>query len=637
MTRYTVIMFLMMVLAVWPGYANAGWKADIGYTDLSDALGVSLPDGSGIDVTQVESYSSGHYMPDTGNSDFSGKTITDQTGSDTGFSSHATTVGRNFYGNTVSIAPGITIIDVYETVDWLQDGFLNAGRLAQPGTTTSQIANHSYSGSFGGDDIDSQTLRRLDWVIETNNYFQCVGLQNSASVNSVLPGSAFNALTVGKIDGNHSRTSVSLVDSYSDTVYEAIRVKPDVVAPLGVTSVTTAVGSGAIALLMDAGSGSTNADNAEVLKAALMAGAHRRTRCDCDAGDYIGDYRAEATDQTDNGLDKRFGAGQLNIYESYYIIDAGEQNSGGSIGVYGFDYNPAFGGLSGSNAVETYSFTGDAAHSWLAVSLVWHVDIDGGNPALFNGDAIFYDMDLVLYDVTDGQEVASAKSAWDNTENLWVPVTAGHQYEIRVQRGSGQAAFLWDYGLAWRLVPDETGDQDGDGLPDTWETQYGLDNTDPADALNDGDADGLTNLEEFCRGTDPTKTDTDGDGLADGAEFAIWQDSCVDSDGDGLANLVDADSDNDKINDGAEYNYWGTDWDGDYDGDGLYNLIDPDSDNDGYLDGREIEKGADPADENDFPAYAVPGVGVGGLAIGVFGLLCLGACMIIRSRFIQSR
>ncbi|MDY6832593.1 MAG: hypothetical protein SWC96_12285 [Thermodesulfobacteriota bacterium] len=619
-----IALILVPVLLAGAMHAYGDYKDDIGHTRLSGELGEALPDGTGIAVTQVEAFYNGHWMPDTGHSDFTGKTITDKiTPPDTGTSSHATSVGRNFYGNSLSLGPGITTIDVYEANNWFQTGFLNLGQPEPPGSSSSRIANHSYVGGLDGGNIDSQALRRLDWVIEENGYIQCVGLTGAP-----LLGSAFNAITVGSTYGSLSRTSVSLVDSYGDTVYEPVRIKPDLMAPLGSQSATTALGSSAIALLLDAGDAPgrpdlLNAGHPEVVKAALMAGASRRTACKCDDGYYIGDYRADAADRADNGLDKRLGAGQLNIYESYHIIAAGEQNSGGSIGVYGFDYNPAFGGLEGSSTTETYAFTADADHSRLIVALVWHVDIDGGAPDAFNGAATYHNMDLVLYDATDSREAASARSAWDNTEHLWAPVTAGHQYEIRVQKGTGQADFLWDYGLAWRLVPDAPGDQDGDGLPDTWETQYGLNPADSMDALSDGDADDLTGLEEYCRGTDPAKTDTDGDGMADGAEFDLWQDSCADSDGDGPVNLVDADSDNDGINDGPEYEYWGDNWDKDIDGDGLYNLIDPDADGDGGLDGIEIAGGFDPADPASH-CESVPAISSGGAVCVLLGLVAMG-------------
>lgn len=46
-------------------------------------------------------------------------------------------------------------------------------------------------------------------------------------------------------------------------------------------------------------------------------------------------------------------------------------------------------------------------------------------------------------------------------------------------------------------------DTDGDGMPDTWELQYGLDSLNPSDAAGDADDDGFTNLEEYLAGTDP--------------------------------------------------------------------------------------------------------------------------------------
>src|SRR5690606_529652 len=51
--------------------------------------------------------------------------------------------------------------------------------------------------------------------------------------------------------------------------------------------------------------------------------------------------------------------------------------------------------------------------------------------------------------------------------------------------------------------PIPTGDSDGDGIADTWETEHGLDPTDPADALLDPDGDGANNLEEYLSGTLP--------------------------------------------------------------------------------------------------------------------------------------
>ncbi|MGD9036657.1 MAG: DUF2341 domain-containing protein, partial [Syntrophobacterales bacterium] len=67
-------------------------------------------------------------------------------------------------------------------------------------------------------------------------------------------------------------------------------------------------------------------------------------------------------------------------------------------------------------------------------------------------------------------------------------------------------------------------DWDGDGLPDDWEIAHGL-NPGFNDANLDSDGDGLTNWEEYLRGTDPFNPDTDGDGILDGEDWETDTDS----------------------------------------------------------------------------------------------------------------
>jgi len=62
-------------------------------------------------------------------------------------------------------------------------------------------------------------------------------------------------------------------------------------------------------------------------------------------------------------------------------------------------------------------------------------------------------------------------------------------------------------------------DQDSDGMPGTWESEHGLNPSDPSDADLDNDNDGLTNKEEYQYNTDPNNKDSDNDKYTDKVEI----------------------------------------------------------------------------------------------------------------------
>ncbi len=83
------------------------------------------------------------------------------------------------------------------------------------------------------------------------------------------------------------------------------------------------------------------------------------------------------------------------------------------------------------------------------------------------------------------------------------------------------------------ITKSDSEDVDGDGLPNVWEIHFGLDPFNPTDAQLDTDGDYLTNLDEYLLGTDPTKFDTDNDGVVDNVDaFPTDPAASIDSDSD---------------------------------------------------------------------------------------------------------
>ena len=85
-------------------------------------------------------------------------------------------------------------------------------------------------------------------------------------------------------------------------------------------------------------------------------------------------------------------------------------------------------------------------------------------------------------------------------------------------------------------------DMDNDGMDDQWELAHSLSPDDSTDAGEDLDGDGLTNLEEFLLGSNPTTVDTDADGVNDNLDVdplnnKRWTNT--DTDGDGFTDDVE--------------------------------------------------------------------------------------------------
>jgi hypothetical protein len=473
-------------------------KEWVGFTELLaelSAAGRIVPDGANIRVAQVEAglQADMSWMPDDSLPAFSGKDLIPVSGQTSTTSGHADIVGQLFFGTGTSFSPGIAVVENYFSITWRRGDYLGAEAIFAtpfPKPGTARIANHSWKSNSSDKSTVSDILRRVDYTGETDEILHVTG--QTGATGPILCN-AYNALSVGLTSGLHQSGTAQL-----DALYNNARQKPELTASHNFVSYAVPQGASAAAMLMEhalqhpelsrdplensittrSGMVISNAGRAETIKAALMAGAERSVN---DGPWSISDWRAAEENRSANGLDRRFGAGRLNLRNAFHIIDAGEQNSReddpageGFIGPFGFDYNP---GIFGGDAAH-YVFRPGAASGELIISLVWNLDVIGGTGPSFDSSALLHDLDLRVYDVTNvamPQLVAESASLVDNTENLVVPLEALRSYEIVVSAKAESEAYAWDYALAWRsdlTSIRSPGDFDGDGDVDGLDVQY---------------------------------------------------------------------------------------------------------------------------------------------------------------------
>lgn len=401
-------------------------------TALQAELGSNTPSGAGIGLSQVEAPIGTNYSANSSDPEFSGKTITLKSGPSM-TSGHANVVAYAMYGQSLGAASGVTQIDAYEVNTWLQTGFLRFGNSsAAPAIESRRIQNHSWIGSYSNLTYDTEVVRRLDYAIQRDGFVACVGL-NNMNTNPVpaLLAHSYNAISIGVPSGQHSSGGTSF-----DT---AGRIKPELIVPSDyyATSYSCGVASGAAALLLqtaDASPALINArTNSEVIKALLLAGATK------------GQFPTWTRTPT-QPLDLVYGAGQLNIQNSYHLLKAGEFAASSSVTVSnrGWDF------ATSTASAARYFF--DVPASYLltnfSVVLTWNRTVTDSNPGpTFAMTVTVADMNLRLYRATNftvGALLDSSVSTIQNVEHIYTNLSPG-RYALEVTSDITGA----DYALAW--------------------------------------------------------------------------------------------------------------------------------------------------------------------------------------------
>ena len=360
-----------------------------------------------------------------------------------GPSGHANIVAGVFYGITNGVATNLAHINNYDA-----DTFVNY-YVNQLRPIPERIVNQSFT--FG------TYSTNVDQIYD--NYAAQFGvlLISGAGFGGqpvYTPATCYNGVGVGSYAWNTP-----------DGPTPDGRSKPDIIAAgFSETSYTTPQVSGAAALLMqaglrgDGGSGSiTNwAVDIRTLKALLLNGAVKP----------LGWTNSPAAP-----LDARYGAGMLNVLNSYQQLAGGKRGSivsttnapggahpptgaAGTVAVLsGWDYGTNTSGTSPSpyEAVNHYYF--NVTNKWAGArftataTLVWNRQT---NQTAINN------LDLFLYDTANSNLVLCSTSRVDNVEHLYKTNLAQGRYDLQVWKagGSGIVSAAEPYALAFEFFSD---------------------------------------------------------------------------------------------------------------------------------------------------------------------------------------
>jgi hypothetical protein len=440
----------------------------IGVTALRAAIATNV-DGTGVRVLQAEAAAPAFEVnPGTVGQPAGLFTYYSAAGSANAYpnsvgteSTHADQVGQQFYGFTTSAATNVARVDNFDA-DFFYTNYVAPNR-ALP-VSGDAVANQSFT--FGPLSVSDQ--QELDSQYDNYSYqnnLLFVSAADNYGFNPTVcaPGTSYNCLSVGAY---YNGTNYNSVGPTSDNG----RCKPDITALSGETSFSTPQVAGAAAALMQAalrgdGGGDTNsADALPTIKALLLNGAVKPLG-------WTNGYAAP--------LDARYGAGLLNIFNSYeeliggkhgYIVSATVSSGGahpptgatGTVGTLnGWDYNTNSSGI-GSDTVNHYYFNVtngiNGAAFVAAMTLVWNRHYNANY--LVSPEAI-NNLNLFLYNCANNNLVNCSTSVVDNVEHLYMTNLPPGRYDLQVWKAGGTPGInivsaAEPYALAWAFVTPPT-------------------------------------------------------------------------------------------------------------------------------------------------------------------------------------
>jgi hypothetical protein len=425
-----------------------------------DAVGVTLLravttnlDGAGIRVGQAEAYESGtNWEVNPGASGVgqpvnlftyyygvspyvvvsTANTFPNSLGGESG---HADTVAGYFYGMTGGVATNVNHVDNYEANTFLSYYINNTHAISN------RVVNQSFiTGTTNGQGNYDQIYD--NYAARYNTLFVS-GIGNSGPVYA--PATCYNGIGVGAYGGSSS-IGPTPVDG---------RAKPDITAPAGVTSFSTPQVAGAAAILLqaawrgDGGSDTNSAGDIRTLKALVLNGAVKP---------------AGWTNGTSAPLDARYGAGILNLFNSYKQLAGQKQTNLVSVNVTTNAAHPPTGATNTIGVLSGWNFTNLTSSSTQdAVAHYYFNATNGVSNAIFTvtttlvwnrqqNKSDINDLQLFLYNTANSNLVGVCTSVVDNVQHLFVPKLPAGRYDLQVlKKGGTYVSAAESYALAFEL------------------------------------------------------------------------------------------------------------------------------------------------------------------------------------------
>ena len=457
--------------------------------------------GTGVNVAQVEASVSSTtlnaFEPNPANLSTNAQfTFIDSSGNSSGSynsadaSWHAEYVASLFYGGAgAGVAPDVSHVYVYAESDYYNTLYADTAPINSSLGEAPSVVNQSFV--YPG--VTSSTSQYLDqiwdnYAAQNNTLFVTAigdGQTTSTTTPSYVnaPADMYNGIAVGAFTGIGGTPSTWVGPTWDG------RSAPDLIAPGSYTSYTAPLVSGSAALLIQAGDEQIGgagtaaaATDIRTVKALLLNGATKIQGWTNSYTANSGTYTYNAT--TANAitpLDPRYGAGMVNVYNSYENLAGGEHtySAATSTSISSLSSNvtaapaasfagPTIAATSGwnlasitasssKNAVENYDFNlpGTSINSWdLTATLTWNKDYQAGG---------INHLLLFLLN-SSGQQVASSTSMLDNLQQINVNSALGMstlapgQYDLAVEMlgGSNLISNSETYALAWNFVDPVT-------------------------------------------------------------------------------------------------------------------------------------------------------------------------------------